>query len=87
MTMALKWVYRYSFLCDRQQRIVVNGMNLHVDLGPVLSGVPMSTVLGPLLLPWYINDTTNVIGSELKNLLTTVFAIVKSEIVRTVKTP
>ena len=26
----------------------------------------MSTVLGPLLLPWYINDTVNAIGSELR---------------------
>ena len=46
----LKWID--SFLCSRQQRVVVNGIK--PDWAPVLLGVPQGTVLGQLLFSLYI---------------------------------
>ena len=49
-----------SFLCNRQQRVVANGAKS--QWVPVLSGVPLGTVLGLLLFSLYINDI--MVGTE-----------------------
>ena len=53
-----------SFLCFRKQRVVVNGVKS--DWAPVLSGVPLGTVLSPLLFSLYINDISSDIESEIR---------------------
>ena len=57
----LKWIV--SFLCFRQQRVVVNGVKS--DWAPVLSGVPQGTVLDPLF-SLYINYISSDIESEIR---------------------
>ena len=58
----LKWID--SFLCFRQQRVVLNGVK--TDWAPVLSGAPQGTILGPLLFSLYINDISSTIESEIR---------------------
>ena len=52
-----------SFLCNRKQRVVVNGAKS--QWAPVLSGVLQGTVLGLLLFSLYINDIMVGIESEI----------------------
>ena len=58
----LKWID--SFLCFRQQRVVVNGVKS--AWAPILSGVLQGNVLGPLLHSLYINDISSDIESEIR---------------------
>ena len=53
-----------SFLCSRQQRVVVNGSKS--EWAPILSGVPQGTILDPLLFSLYINDIIDDIDSEIR---------------------
>ena len=76
----LNWID--SFLCFRQQPVVVNGIKS--GWAPVLSGVPQGTVLGPLLFSLYIINITANIDLEIRLFADrTVFVIAKSKVQRT----
>ena len=53
----LKWIGSYS--CRRSQYVCVGGAVS--ELHPVISGVPPGSVLGPLLLNFYINNDISLV--------------------------
>ena len=57
---ALMWIE--AFLAGRTQVVVDGEMS---DIAPVTSGVPQSSVLGPILFLTYINDMPESVSSRL----------------------
>ena len=56
----LKWLN--SYLCERSQRVVINGQCSSVK--QITAGVPQGSVLGPLLFLLYINDIADNLQSN-----------------------
>ena len=65
-----------SFLCDRLQRVVLNGQNS--KWVKISTGVPQGSILGPLLFLIYINDISENLESNTKLFAddTSVFSVV-----------
>ena len=57
----LKWINAFS--TDRYQCVIID--HSYSEWSPVISGVPQGSVLGPILIIMYIDDTFEVfIGSK-----------------------
>ena len=52
-----------NYLSNRKQRVVLNG--IHSEWGLIKPGVPLGSVLRPLLFLVYINDLENGIKSSI----------------------
>ena len=68
-----------NYLNNREQPVALNG--LCSDWGPIKSGVPQGSVLGPLLILVYINDLEKGIKSSIMFFAddTSLFPIVKDQ--------
>ena len=53
-----------SFLHDRRQRVVLNGINS--EWTNIKAGVPQGSILGPLLFLMYVNDIPDNLSSNVK---------------------
>ena len=67
-----------SFLENRFQRVVLNGQTSSWE--PVLAGVPLGSVLGPLFFLIYINDLSKNLSANTKLFAdyTSIFSTVKN---------
>ena len=65
-----------SFLCNRLQRVVLNGQNSKWE--KIAAGVPKGSILGPLLFLIYINDISDNLESNVKLFAddTSIFSVV-----------
>ena len=57
---ALRWFQ--SYLCNRQQRVVINGS--HSEWYKAVSGVPQGSIIGPTLFIMYINDIVDCVHNS-----------------------
>ena len=57
-----KWIQ--SFLSNRKQRVRIN--NSYSDFSPITSGIPQGSILGPVLLIFFINDLPDNVNSKCK---------------------
>ena len=62
-----------SFLCNRFQRVVLNGQNSKWE--PISAGVPQGSILKPLLFLIYVNNIPKNLESNVK-LFTSIFSVV-----------